>query len=126
MQAKVKSTGEIIEVETVYDEMSIGNVHFIDASNTKYFLQELDFIDSNSEETMVEGWIALDEFDFGDAHLHIEKPHYKDNPIADTGDYSGSWESNGKIYTIDKNLIPNLTCDTEPYKVKITITPLEL
>ena len=44
MQAKVKSTGEIIEVETVYDEMSIGNVHFIDASNTKYFLQELDFI----------------------------------------------------------------------------------
>ncbi len=32
MQAKVKSTGEIIEVETDYDEMSIGNVHFIDAS----------------------------------------------------------------------------------------------
>lgn len=41
MQAKVKSTGEIIEVETVYDEMSIGNVHFIDASNTKYFCKNL-------------------------------------------------------------------------------------
>lgn len=42
MQVKVKSTGEIIEVETVYDEMSIGNVHFIDASNTKYFITPIE------------------------------------------------------------------------------------
>ena len=80
---------------------------------------------TNPNDTTIEGWVALDEFDFGDAFIHIEKPTLKSSAIADTGDYYGSWESHNKTYSIDRSLFPDLTYENSPKKVRITITPIE-
>lgn len=120
MKARIKSTSQIIEVETIYDENSIGNVHFLDTNNNKYFLQELDFIDPDSEEETITGWLARDEN--GDINIFDSVPHKV------VGDF---WMNQGCYYLMkdlqyeNPNIFPSVTWESDPLKVRITIAPIK-
>lgn len=133
MKAKLRGTTgayfDVTEVNACLVKDSIPFVrYFADDEGTIYDEQQLEFepeLLPDASEKVIEGWVAVDEFDFGDAFIHTEKPSLKSNAIADAGDYYGSWESCGKSYSIDHSLFPDLTYENSPKKYRITITPIE-
>ena len=73
----------------------------------------------------IEGWVAADEYGLGGCFLHTQKPHAKSREFCDTGEYEIGWYSDGVKYELDSKIFPDLTPESEPKKVKITITPIE-
>ena len=73
----------------------------------------------------IEGWVTVDEFSCGVAYLHTQYPRCVDKSIADTGDYEAVWESDGIAYELDQKLFPELTEESEPLKVRLSITRIE-
>lgn len=76
-------------------------------------------------EATISGWVAVDDFD--NACIYHSKPTQRCREFCDTGDYITDWVCdteypNGKrYYVIDKALFPNLTPDSDPTEVEITI-----
>lgn len=68
----------------------------------------------------IEGWVARDSN--GDVNIFDSKPHLT---------VSDFWMNDGCYYLIrdlqyqDSNILPSLTFENSPRKVRITITPIE-
>ena len=125
MKARIKKTGEIIEVEEL-EMTDIRDVLIPDYYATEdgviYHKNQLDFnLYEPEEEVTIEGYVAIDEA-YDACFLHTSKPHQVSQEIADTGDYNTAWESDGKTYLLDRGLFPDLDCDSEPIECKVTIT----
>lgn len=84
-----------------------------------------DMFNAPHPEATISGWVAVDDFD--NAYIYHTKPTQRCREFCDTGDYITDWDCdtkypNGKrFYVIDKNLFPNLTPDSDPLEVEITI-----
>ncbi len=121
MKAKVIKTGEIIEVSKCIEAQYLDEATF-GIDEKVYNESDLDFNTPATEKAVIEGYATLDECDLGMACVHSIQPILKSMPIADTGDYECVWSSEGKIYLLDKSLIPTLTFENSPQRVKIEIT----
>ena len=82
-----------------------------------------------TDETTIRGWVAVDDFD--NAYIYHSKPTQRCEEFCDTGDYITHWDCdtkypNGKrCYVIDKDFFPDLTPESEPQLVEITIKKIE-
>lgn len=123
MKAIVRATGEIIEVERQIDYTD-GRVWYFN-DDDEWETCELQILpEPKPKESIIEGYVAIDEM-YDSAFLHTEKPTLASRPFADTGEYYSEWKSNGSTYLLDKGLFPDMDCESEPKKVRITITHIE-
>lgn len=116
MRAKVKATDEIVEIMD-YDDFKV-TVYRND--ETEFFAQneysrdEVEFLPDIPEEVTIKGWVARDA-----------NPHslyvYERMPER----FSDMWGSSHNSIQLDPTFFPSVTWDSEPQKVKITITPIE-
>ena len=116
MKAKVKATGRIIEVEKAmigYVECEVANINGFPMQNF-YSKAELEFLHEESKEVTIEGWVARD------ANPHsLYMYEHKPNRLSDI------WAACSPMLQLDPTFFPSVTWDTEPKRVKITITPIE-
>lgn len=130
MKAKLRGTTgvpfEVEEIPVPEDGIPFAR-YFADNEGNIFTDGELEFIsDILAPKTKeIEGWVTVDEFSYGVAHLHTQYPRCVDKSIADTGDYEAVWESDGIAYELDQNLFPELTEESEPLKVRLTITRIK-
>lgn len=125
MKAKVKANGRIIEVEKAmigYAECAAFNIEGFPMQNF-YSEAELEFLPDAPEEVTIEGWVAID--DGGGCYLHTQRPRAVNREFCDTGEYDKEWLCQGKMYELDRRLFPEMTSESEPKRVKLTITPIE-
>ena len=80
---------------------------------------------NSPKEITIDGWVAVDEYGMGGCFLHTQKPHAESREFCDTGEYEIGWYSDGVKYELDSKLFSDLTPESEPKKVRITITPIE-
>lgn len=122
MKAKVKATGRIIEVEKAmigYVECEVANINGFPMQNF-YSKAELEFLSEESKEVTIEGWVAREGSTSTDLALRV----YSVKPTRVTN--RRRWNGHGEMsYLIDHRLFPEVTWESEPKRVKITITPIE-
>lgn len=121
------------KTQAVIDNMS--DEQIAEILNTKYSasdvmeqmkgLEQLKEQLCNPKAVTIEGWVAVDEYGMGGCFLHTQKPHAESREFCDTGEYEIGWYSDGVRYELDSKLFPDMDCESEPKKVKITITPIE-
>lgn len=71
-------------------------------------------------DTVIQGWVCRDKKDNA-LNLHAEKP-YRAQSGYDVYDEPDWWESDcASFLPLDKSLFPDLTWDSEPIKVRISI-----
>lgn len=120
MKARVKLTGEIIEVErltnTTYGRLDVAQIYRKDM---------LDFdLPEPEEEVTIEGWVCKDEYDDGFARIHTEEPYPgHEELLPDSLELIEVWKSNGNVYLISDEIFPDLKHTDTPKKVTITIKP---
>lgn len=105
MKARRRSDGKVIEVEPQ---------RFIEQDGSMYAPSDLDFNVEESEEVTIDGWVARDKNRtlclFPTEPIRpIRAPHWR---IV-----RGLW------IELNKNLFPDLTWESEPLEVTITIKP---
>ena len=122
MKAKVKATGEIVEIMD-YDDFKVtvyrNNETEFFAQN-EYSRDEVEFPPPDTpEETSLNGWICRDKD--GDLNFFYggDKPRKEDGEDYWCATFGSNFEY------LPKSLYPNVTWETEPQKVKITITPIQ-
>ena len=131
MKAKLKGTTglpfEVTEIDACLVKDSIPFArYYADEEGTIYEDTLLEFDKPiEPQEITIEGWVAVDEYGMGGCFLHTQKPHAESREFCDTGEYEIGWYSDGVKYELDSKLFPDLTPETEPKKVKITITPID-
>ena len=116
MKAKVKATDRLIEVEKAmigYAECEVVNINGFPMRNL-YSEAELEFLYDAPEEVVIDGWVARDRG--GSLYLHCSYPNRD----------ATEWHS---VYCYIKSLppesFPSITWESEPKRVKITITLIE-
>ncbi len=121
MKCKVKSTGEILEVkgwrgtEVVYSTLDM---------NRFFQESELDIISDTPEESVKEGWVARNangKILFFNGKEPPERPKYERHPKQWIGCKSPVYG----IPIVNQDSFPSVTWESEPKKVRITITPIE-
>ncbi|MBD5199364.1 MAG: hypothetical protein HDS83_03115 [Bacteroidales bacterium] len=115
MKAKVKANGRIIEVEKAmigYAECAVANIEGFPMQNV-YSEAELEFLPDAPEEVTIEGWVGR-----GANPHHLALYERKPDRLSDIWGFSHSLK-------LDPTFFPEVTWDTEPKRVKITITPIE-
>ena len=119
MKARVKETGEIIEVDVSY------GVYVKRGTDDIYGDDALDFdLSEPEEEVTIEGWIARDSQEgqdgigAGEIYLYPCKPIRKEKWFAIPNDI----EYNAAI-RLDKSLFPSITFQNSPLEVTFTIKP---
>lgn len=104
MRAKVKSTGEIVEV---YQNLDDPNTWF----NTTYYKDsDLDFVNTLKDEVTLHGWIARDKDNNhgNDLHLFIHQKPQRWNFLSE-------WNTtHGNCIRIPSNMYRNITWDDDP------------
>lgn len=106
-KARVKATGEIVEVCCVTD----GLYEDIDG-HALYSVIDLDFnLDSPHPEATISGWVARDEG--GGLYLHSIQPRKG----------AMEWHGDRQPLTLPIDSFPDLTWQDEPIEVEITIKP---
>ena len=115
MKAKVKATGEIVDVYERYDDYA-GETHF-EPIIPYYRPDELDLNVEDPEEVTIEGWVVRD------ANPHSLR--FFDRQPARLSDMWGSVYSYYNTMQLDPIMFPSVTWESEPQKVKITITPIQ-
>ena len=123
MKTRIINTGEIVDVVdynnskvTVYRN---DKTEFL--AQNEYSRDEVEFLPDTPEEVTIEGWVARDE----DGFINL----FNDKPIRDYCDRSdvtyGFWdEANEHHIELPTASFPEVTWDSEPKRVKITITPI--
>ena len=109
MKARIKNTGEIIEVErltnTTYGRLDVAQIYRKDM---------LDFdLPEPEEEVTIEGWVARD--DDGDIYAYRNKPTREDNFWLD--------DDAPSLISLPITSFPDLTWESDPLEVTITIKP---
>ncbi len=121
MKAKLKgTTGLPFEVTEVYPETYKGEPvipfaqYFVDEEGTIYIDTILDFISDKSapEKAVIEGWVARDK----DDGLNI----YLDKPMKGEEEYFGAY-----MHYLPEEMLPSVTFDNSPQRVKIEITLID-
>ena len=115
MLAKRKSDGKVIEVEpTSYFNMKTDEEYRRCLFDGKHYkLSELDFNVEEPEEVIIDGWVARDKS--GDLFIYARKPER---------DFIKSyWEGETSDITPDNGLFPDITWESDPLEVTITIKP---
>lgn len=74
-----------------------------------------------AEDTVLRGWVAMDDDGWVEFHKTMPKSHLSE--FCDTGDYITIWKSKGESFSLGRMPIPNLTVDNSPMEVEITIKP---
>lgn len=122
MKAKVIETGEIIEVK---EWRGASDVIYSTPDMNRFFQKsDLEFL-PDTQEVTIEGYVARDQFDHNNLHLHPEKPYRDGNNINEYED-EGFWDNDKeKYFPLPDDMFPELTWWSEPKKVKLTITPME-
>lgn len=119
MKARVISTNEIIDVEK--REERVGNivyVYYYAQSGESFQDYELEFLPDTPEDIPLSGWICRDK----DGDLNFF--YGGDKPRKEAGeDYWSATFGNNFEY-LPNSLYPNVTWETEPLKVKLTLTPI--
>lgn len=88
---------------------------FKDGANFALGKQEKDM-----EDPVIQGWVCRDKKDNA-LYLHVEKP-YRAQSGCDVLDDPDWWESDCPyLLPLDKSLFPNLTWESDPIKVSISI-----
>lgn len=129
MKARVKATGEIVEVYERYDDLAMETVY--EELARSYSRDELDFSVPEtrkeakenaktfaSETAVLEGWVARDMD--GGLFLYPFKPYRKSAWFAIPKD-----EEYNAAMQIDKSLFPSVTWQSEPKKVRIELTLID-
>ena len=125
MKAKLRGT-----TGTYFDVIEVNAIHVKDPLPfTRYYADEegtihedhtLEFLPEESKEVTIEGWVARDKCGPTDLALRV----YSVKPTRVTN--RRRWNGHGEMsYLIDHRLFPEVTWDTEPKRVKITIAPIE-
>ena len=117
MKAKVIETGEIIEVFQDFTQA----MWFDKAQPHKsYHPNDLEFLPEESKEVTIEGWVARDKCGPTDLGLRI----YTAYPRRMEG--LKRWNGReAESVLIDHSLFPEVTWNSEPKKVRLTITQIE-
>lgn len=110
MKAKVKATGEIIEVKEWRGTSDV--VYSTTDMNMFYAENELEFLPDTSEK-VIEGWVARDKGD--GLYLHWERP------LRGALEWHTSF---GNPRKLSQDSFPEVTWESEPLKVKLTLTPM--
>ena len=111
MKAKVIDTGVEIEVEKIMDSM-YHDVNTSGIDEKTYYESDLEFLPDTEEVTLV-GYVAR-----GANPHHLALYERKPDRLSDIWGFSHSLQ-------LDPTSFPEVTWDSEPLKVKITITPME-
>lgn len=113
MKARVKKTGEIVDVELVKFDYTKDN--YITNNGNVYYADELDFNLSTPQKQSVtiDGWVARAEF--GDLELYAEYPERLG---------IGSFYSQLGELTLPTDSFPDLKWEDEPRRCQVTITEL--
>lgn len=125
MRAKLRGTTgayfDVVEVDAIHVKDSIPFVrYYVDDEGTIYDEQQLEFETYSPKEITIEGWVARDKCGPTDLGLSI----YTAYPRRMEG--LKRWNGReAKSVLIDHRLFPSITWDSEPKRVKITITPIE-
>lgn len=99
-----------------YAECEVANINGFPMQNF-YSKAELEFLSEESKEVTIQDWVARDRM-HGDLYLYSNRPRR-----AEKGGYWIYGPESGTALPIA--LFPEVTWDTEPKRVKITITPIE-
>ena len=117
MKAKVIKTGEIVDVKewrgassTIYTRADM---------NAFYEHFEIELISDKPEDISLCGWICRDK----DGDLNFF--YGGDKPRKEDGEDYWCATFGSNIEYLPKSLYPNVTWETEPLKVKLTLTPIE-
>lgn len=128
MEAKVKASGDIIEVKEWRGSSDV--VHSTLDMNMFYAADELGILSEKSEMAVLDGWVCRDGYPGGikDSilHLYLKGEPFPDNdkPERVGKDYLKMWKGANGLH-LPSEMFPEITWDTEPKRVKITITPIE-
>ncbi len=133
MKAKIKATGEIVEVYERYDDLAMETTY--EEFARSYSRDELDFSVSEtrkeakenantfaSETAVLEGYVARDE----EGYINL----FQDKPTRDMYDRNdvtyGFWDySNERHIKLPTDSFPSVTWQSEPKKVRITLEAIE-
>ena len=120
MKAKVIATGDVIDVVKDWDNVGgVVYVGYADKDGNFYQENELE-LNPDTHEKVIEGWVARDKCGPTDLGLRI----YTAYPRRMEG--LKRWNGReAKSVLIDHRLFPEVTWESEPLKVKLTITPME-
>lgn len=119
MEARIISTGEIVEVIDYNDS----KVTVYRNDKTEFFAQneynrdDVEFFPETSDEMSFKGWICRDK----DSVLTLF--YGCDKPKKEKGDDYWSVTFGNDVY-LPSTLYPEVTWESEPKKVKITISPI--
>ena len=118
MKARVKATGEIVDVYERYDDLAMETV-FEELAGS-YRPDELDFSvdeEKEAEGAVISGWVARDNGGFISLFSYC--------PDRVIHDDLGFWGHNDGSHEIDmpQDSFPSLTWDDDPIEVEITIKP---
>lgn len=76
--------------------------------------------EKDAEDTVIQGWVCRDKKDNA-LYLHVEKP-YSAQSGCDVWDDPDWWGIDcASFLPLDKSLFPNLTWESDPQEVEITI-----
>lgn len=126
MKAKVKATGRIIEVK---EWRGSDVVYSTPDMNMFYSADELEILFDKSEEAVLEGWVCRNGCeDIKDSilHLYLKGEPFPDNDIPERVgmDCLQMWKGANGLH-LPSELFPEVNWQSEPKKVKITITLIE-
>ncbi|MBD5421497.1 MAG: hypothetical protein HDR49_00490 [Bacteroides sp.] len=127
MKAKVKASGDIIEVKEWRGSSNV--VYSTPDMNMFYASDEVEILSEKSEEAVLEGWVCRDgREDIKDSILRL---YLKGEPFPDNDKperigmgYLQMWKGANGLH-LPSEMFPEVTWATEPKRVKITITPIE-
>lgn len=120
MKAKIKATGELIEVKEWRGAFNA--IYSTSDMNMFYADNELELLPDTHEQVTIEGYVARDKVSNhhrGEGlHLFTSKP--------ERSSIFAEWQGlRGKSLLIDPDMFPEVTWESEPKRVRITITPME-
>lgn len=125
MKAKVKRTGEIVDV-TIDSANPLMYKDLRQTVNIAYYYNEIEFVDESNNnnntpqnETTIKGWVCCDST--GDLLLSQGKPSietFDDGSLAGCSD----WYSPDGFLRIERDdSFPSITWESEPVEVELTI-----
>lgn len=115
MKARRKSDSKIIEVREWRGASDV--IYSSPDMNQFYQASELDF-NIEAEETAISGWVARDDGE----RWHERELHLFTRNKPERRKLMGDWVGRPSM-TLDSNLFPSLTWDSEPIEVDLIIKP---
>lgn len=120
MKARVIKTGEIVDVK---EWRGASNTIYTRADmNAFYEHFEIELMPDNPEEVTIEGWVTRSK---------NEKIVFSDSPECKRGSCVWYHKEGSNIVTLsetglfDEDILPSVTWETEPLKVRLTLTPIK-